>query len=532
MAVSLKINNKGLQIVDEARKKLGWKKASTEWCEQAGVSLASLKRFWLARPIQRESFINICEAVGVDWQQAADLSALEEAKSKAVKESQEVREEIPVPVTGEWDWRSLAEEKLVLEKRKRLTTNPLTNADGKTFEIDDLYVPVEVVERSHLPKLRCDVSPEERAKLSQSRGEAFSCVFETDEFFAKVLCQGNSKSQGRRSALIGRVGSGKTTLLQKMAFWVLEKTDDIPIWISLADLQGKSLESYLLEDWLKDAMGRVRVTEEMQESLAELFNSKRVWLLLDGLDEMVTEKGSQLGAIASQLKGWIAKARIILTSRLNVWDIGKNPLEEFDTYLPLGFTDGDGERGDRVGKFINSWFGKQPDLGYSLRSELNDPDYLWLRDTVKNPLWLALLCCTWGRWEGKLPNKEVIYEQFSGALYQWKQAIFPITSHEITILNEAMRKLAVRALEENNQSCLRHRNVCDLLGEPNEPLYRLALKIGWLNIVGIAAENPDEPVYVFWSPGFQWYFARKVENIFIQPVNNPSENQSHQLIYC
>ena len=71
----------------------------------------------------------------------------------------------------------------------------------------------------------------------------------------------------------------------------------------------------------------------MEDSFVELFNRERVWLLLDGVDEMSVETGNPLTAIASQLTtGWISNAWVVLTCRLNVWDAGKNALERFDTY--------------------------------------------------------------------------------------------------------------------------------------------------------------------------------------------------------
>lgn len=66
-------------------------------------------------------------------------------------------------------------------------------------------------------------------------------------------------------AITGEPGSGKTTQLQKIGDWVFQEIgEDVAIWVSLADLQGKSLEEYLLHKWLKDALGVARVTPEME----------------------------------------------------------------------------------------------------------------------------------------------------------------------------------------------------------------------------------------------------------------------------
>ena len=61
-------------------------------------------------------------------------------------------------------------------------------------------------------------------------------------------------------------------------------------------------------------------------------------LLLDAVDEMAIASSLALSKIADYLKGWVADAAIIVTCRLNVWDAGKNALEDFDTFRNLNFT--------------------------------------------------------------------------------------------------------------------------------------------------------------------------------------------------
>ncbi|WP_334909202.1 hypothetical protein [Nostoc sp.] len=39
------------------------------------------------------------------------------------------------------------------------------------------------------------------------------------------------------------------------------------------------------------------------------------------------------------------------------------------------------------------------------------------------------------------------------------------------------------------------------------PLFQLAMQLGWLNQVGVAEEDPEEPVYAFYHPTFEEYFA-------------------------
>ena len=73
MADSVRASTRGLEIVNEARKTRGWNKTAEMWCQAAHTSQATLKRFWAKEPIQRETFIKICEAVGVtNWKNIAE----------------------------------------------------------------------------------------------------------------------------------------------------------------------------------------------------------------------------------------------------------------------------------------------------------------------------------------------------------------------------------------------------------------------------------------------------------------------------
>ena len=134
-----------------------------------------------------------------------------------------------------------------------------------------------------------------------------------------------------------------------------------------------------------------------------------------------------LANLARQLRGWVGGAHIILTCRSNVWDSGKNALENFTTYHNLSLSNGYnrwrssttlttsslsyGESPNQVAQFIQGWF-RDPNLGESLTTELAQPQYQRLRDAIKSPLRLALLCRHWFFSQGKLPTtKASLYQQ-------------------------------------------------------------------------------------------------------------------------
>lgn len=391
-----------------------------------------------------------------------------------------------------------------IPERGKLTSNSLVVNDGLNLNVDDVYVPLGLVERKQKDKRDKEFIPEKGSQLYGSETQyEVTKTFKNDEFFGEVLKQGKTdKSKGKRIAIIGEPGAGKTTLLQKIADWVLAETEVVPIWVSLADLGKFSLEDYLLEKWLKVALNVADVTAQMRQDLVTLFNNHQVWLLLDAADEM--SAGNPLDEIKSQLRGWIAEARVVLTCRYNVWDAGKNALANFDVYRNLDF-----DEEEQIPLFIRSVF-QQSDLGERLCQQLVKSENTRLRDTVKNPLRLTLLCLAWHIRQGDFTTKTQadLYAQFTEAVYEWKREKFPTTSQQRRELNKALATLALRGMEEKESRFrLRQGWVREVLGEADEPLCELALQLGWINRVGVAAERPEEQVYAFYHPTFQEYFA-------------------------
>jgi energy-coupling factor transporter ATP-binding protein EcfA2 len=416
------------------------------------------------------------------------------------------------------NWRDACH--ISIPERGKLTSNSLVANDGLNLNVDDVYVPLGLVERKQKPKPDREIKPEQGSQLygAETQYEVTKTykndefaetqyevtkTYKNDEFFEELLKQGKTdKTRGKRIAIIGEPGAGKTTLLQKIADWVLAETEAVPIWVSLADLGKFSLEDYLLQKWLKVALNVADVTLEMRQDLVTLFNHHQVWLLLDGADEM--SAGNPLDQIKAQLQGWVAEARVVLTCRYNVWDAGKNALAEFDVYRNLDF-----DENEQIPRFIRSVF-RNSDLGEKLCAKLAELENTRLRDTVKNPLRLTLLCLAWHIRQGDFTTKTQadLYAQFSEALYEWKREQFPTTSQQRRELNKALAALALRGMEEEESRFrLRQGWVREVLGETDEPLCELALQLGWINRVGVAAERPEEQVYAFYHPTFQEYFA-------------------------
>lgn len=81
MRTSYCLSPEGIETVDNARRRKGWNRTSEEWIEAARTSASTLKRFQNGELVSNDSFISLCKAIGLEWQ---DLVNWEESRKKVV----------------------------------------------------------------------------------------------------------------------------------------------------------------------------------------------------------------------------------------------------------------------------------------------------------------------------------------------------------------------------------------------------------------------------------------------------------------
>lgn len=483
----LRASEQGKKRIEQARNDRGWIVEDPRWLVEAskilepsrnwetlsfyaeGISLGSWKAFLYnvrKKGTRAKAFKAYCQVLGLSWE-----------------EIREVTDKV-VASQGNNDWRKFCRD--TLNYQKQSTIDVLTGRNGVT--LDKTFVPLGLIERQ-----KCDSKNSQLPPL-ETEYKVIQKFQRQEEFFEQVLCQGQSSkspnSKGRRIAITGESGSGKTTLLLKIGFWVLENTEDVPIWISLKDIGEKTLNQYLKEDWLSRVDG-------MLEELKQCLKSERVWLLLDGVEDLAAKLNAPFRKIGSELTGLTDKARVVLTCRTSIWKEDLYALDAFgfDTYQSLGLNPERVKHPERVKQLIEDWFSGNYQLAQQLQTELEQPAQWRIKDLAQNPLHLVILCRTWQQWQGRLPETKVeLFEQLIREDCKRKVAKrFP---------REALIKdLGVLALEALNQKELRYSSVQEKLGEDR---LRLVLQLGWLRRV-----SEREEVYDFLHDSFKEYFAAK-----------------------
>ncbi|WP_373547759.1 NACHT domain-containing NTPase [Chamaesiphon sp.] len=326
------------------------------------------------------------------------------------------------PAIPQIDW--LDRSRQLLKAQKHLTTNRLLNKSNRN--LDDIHVPLGLIERKERPKVKEEPSPEQGSQLYQTEYTETK-RFEHEAFLADVV---GKPAGGKHIAIIGEPGAGKTTILTKIGAWLIEQAEQQPpaplvvAWISLADVGDRRLREYLQAEWLQ------KVCEDnfdvAWEDWKGLRQQGRVWLLLDGLDEM---SGDALAAIHRDLgQAWAQNLRVVMTCRINQWETaaGGNILtNSFDVYRTLDYSYQTSQGDDQVKEFISKWFADHQKVATQIRTELDAPGKERIKDLVKNPLRLTLLCASWEKDNQALPETQAgLYEKFVDYLYDWKAVAF------------------------------------------------------------------------------------------------------------
>lgn len=422
------------------------------------------------------------------------------------------------------DWRQVCWEMWQKQKEDRRVRQKVTE---KGFEVN-VHIGLGLAQREQ--QQRRQGNQLDRTQIYDlTEREAIVRRYEHDEFLVEVIEQ--PPKGNKHVAIVGEPGAGKTTLLAAIADRLSTKTSTkLPLCVSLAGLQKKPLQDYLLQVWLPEAFKLVypdiALDETHRIAFQDWLRQGEAWLLLDGVDEMGEEyPATALNTIKTQLIDWLGNVRVALTCRSNVWDAQlNNPLSgTFDVYKTQEF------KPPQIKEFLQQWFSQsqKPERGQALQQKLNEPQRERIRELVRNPLRLSLLCeVFYINPNAELPQtKAGLYEIFVRYFYEWKLEQHPTKEPQREKLNQALGKLAISGLDNENglhRFRLPEKAARKVMGNKQ---FDLAEKLGWLNIVDQDADRP-QAVYAFFHPTFQEYFAALAIDDWQYFLNHTPHNPS------
>ncbi|MBD2664812.1 hypothetical protein B6N60_04084 [Richelia sinica FACHB-800] len=469
------LEQKIAQQKDEDGKKLSQLDIATK----VGISDKTLRECLKGTPKDLTTVVAIANNLGLKIEDIVDSEDLKQVRGESKPNSMQI------------NWREICQKMLQKQQHQQLLRRQITELKHEI----EIFVELGLIQPKPARRKEETPFPHPTNGMRQYKPEPEK-QYEYEEFINEVIGQ-----QTKNLAIIGEPGAGKTTWLSKIAEYLADNSDyPSPICISLSRLENRTLKDYLLHTWLEEALefipSQITVTPALVADFQQQFKDQRVWLLLDGVDEMKTTANSPLSQLNSQLEGWVTWTRVILTCRLNVWQ--PNPIANFEYYRTLAFSD------VQVRDFIQQWYEKaeKRELGEQLQQKLTAPQHSRIFDLVKNPLRLAMLCQSWYFLQGELPEtKANLYQRFVNETYEWKKGEFGTTAVQRQQLNQALGNLALRMIDE--QISLKESVIKDVMSLEE---FELAERLGWLNEI-YRDQKTDEKVYAFFHLSFAEYFA-------------------------
>ena len=480
----------------------GWTQANL--AERSGADLSTVKRFLKGESVKFDSLVWITGAVGLKPEDVID-APLNETEANIV------------------NWIAICGEMLAKQKEARQLRKEATAIGAEV----NVYVTLDLLE--HKEQTRSKQEKADSDQCNQYQERKVVKTYEHNDFLRSLT---DRQSKNKHIAIVGEAGAGKTTLLARIAD-ELDKNQKLQIFVSLADLRERSLEEHIYVNWLSKALGvhKDSINEEQKNDLFQQFQSGEIWLLLDGLDEMRAKSSADaLEKINREIKEVIGQSQVVLTSRLNVWDAYLNGLSGFDTFRMGDFSP------EQVDQFIGDWFVKarKPESAPILQAKLKEPNRDRIRDMVRNPLRLALLCQAFYRdLNTELPEtKAGLYELFVRYFYEWKPNIVDEDLTQDTLREElhlALGKLAIAGIDGDAGFRLSRSLAVKEMGDR---LFKLASDVGWLTL--IERDEQDQEVYAFYHASFQEYFAALAIDdwYFFLPrehINKPVQDKKYRI---
>lgn len=353
---SLKASSEGIKIAKDAFKGLG---VSQElFAQRINKSRSTVSKFFGGKPIDRISFVEICEVLKLRWQAIA--GEIEQQPEEAVEIDalvQSIRESV----------RSLIKEQCGTMRVLDMTQPIELTGD------QSIYTDVNILEK--MTRLRQLGT----AELIQQAGLGGFERFGLSGVAARVPGL-KAVKQHAKLMVLGKPGAGKTTFLKFLAMSCLEGNvlnDKIPVFMALREFAEAEEKPSLMQFIERERIGCDTQT---------LMSQGRGFLLLDGLDEVREEDQKRVIGQIQTFSNQYSQNQFVITCRIAAKEY---TFEKFTEVEVADFSKA------QIEAFVRKWFGCKDPINSEvaidkLLKKLKENDRI--QELASSPLLLTLLC--------------------------------------------------------------------------------------------------------------------------------------------
>ena len=374
---SLKASPPGIDKAKKAFERIGW--TQEYLAAEVGLSTRqSVWKFFSGKPIERNTFIDICFQLSLDWQDIADSPPL------PPREKDDSLGQLTTGITT----TAPESERLVDQARSQVSGQ--IEAQYSTIQsffefaeplaLENIYTKQNVLTR--LSNQRWLEISDLQNSLQRSCGDL---TIETIPALEAV-------TKHQKLMLLGKPGAGKTTFLQHLALECVRgdfKADCIPVVIFLRNfvIQAKASQDFSLLGYLERFWSNYHLSSEQ---IATLLQQGKVLILLDGLDEIPPEYEREILQQIQQFSQLYYQNSFVITCRLAG---GQYRFNGF-TYVELADFNP-----TQVEIYAKRWFvatAQDAQTGQTkaqqFLEQLQDKNNQAIRELVSTPILLNLIC--------------------------------------------------------------------------------------------------------------------------------------------
>ena len=354
-----------------------------EWTQEYLASEVGLEtrqpiwKFFTGKPIERQSFMEICFQLGLDWQEIAALPAEN-------------------PSTGnepDWDKRSDIDALVQMVRSRR---RDKIEAQCSTIRLLDIAQPIALKNIYVSVNILETITGQRWLDIFELQG---SNPEEFDRFGLGQVCQERVPAMQAvatypKLMVLGKLGSGKTTFLQYIATQCNQGEllpDRIPIFIRLKNFaeDARVTGDFSLLNYISQELGCFGASDQQVKTLLD---HGRVLILLDGLDQVQEDYSAEIVKKILKLSEEYYKNQLIITCRIATQQ------HQFEGFTDIEITDFDSAQ---IEAFVHKWFvsvgrnsrEKGLALAAQFMQKLQLSENRPLRELAAQPLLLNLACC-------------------------------------------------------------------------------------------------------------------------------------------